>query len=63
MDQLHMHFTSAIHNKAFNMVLGYVMLTANTGDTKNYQKRQYSDLCKVKYYKNGHTLKLYNPQK
>ncbi|XP_067655152.1 syndetin-like [Haliotis asinina] len=45
MDQLHMHFASAIHNTAFTMVLGYVELCSGTGTT-NFQKRQYSDLCK-----------------
>ncbi|XP_023932164.1 syndetin-like [Lingula anatina] len=45
MDQLHMHFTSAIHNTAFTIVLGYVELTSGTADS-NFQKRQYSDLCK-----------------
>ncbi len=46
MDQLHMHFTSAIHNTAFKKVLGFVELYAGTGDS-NFQKRQYNDLCKV----------------
>lgn len=47
MDQLHMHFASAIHNTAFTVVLGYVELCSGTGTT-NFQKRQYSDLCKVR---------------
>ncbi len=47
MDQLHMHFTSAIHNTAFTIVLGYVELCSGKGDT-TFQKRQYSDLCKVR---------------
>ena len=46
MDQLHMHFTSAIHNTAFTIVLGYVELASGTGDG-SFQKRQYLDLCKV----------------
>ncbi len=46
MDQLHMHFTSAIHNTAFTIVLGCVELCAATADT-NLQKKQYSELCKV----------------
>lgn len=45
MDQLLMHFTSAIHNKAFVVVLGYVELCAGQTET-NFQKRQYTDLCK-----------------
>ncbi|XP_023223864.1 syndetin-like [Centruroides sculpturatus] len=45
MDQLLMHFTSAIHNKAFVIVLGYVELCAGQSET-NFQKRQYTDLCK-----------------
>jgi hypothetical protein len=50
MDQLHMHFASAIHNTAFTIVLGYVELCAsgNNGGG-NFQKRQYPDLCKVIY--------------
>lgn len=44
MDQLHMHYTSAIHNTAFTIVLGYVELYSGTGST-NFQKKQYSDLC------------------
>ncbi|GFO41646.1 coiled-coil domain containing 132 [Plakobranchus ocellatus] len=46
MDQLHMHFASAIHNTAFTIILGYVELTSGSGGTANFQKRQYSDLCK-----------------
>ena len=46
MDQLHMHFASAIHNTAFTIVLGYVELCAGTAGS-NFQKRQYPDLCKV----------------
>ncbi|GAB1605109.1 syndetin-like isoform X2 [Argonauta hians] len=45
MDQLHMHYTSAIHNTAFTIVLGYVELYSGTTST-NFQKKQYSDLCK-----------------
>lgn len=44
-DQLLMHFASAIHNKAFNIVLGYVELCAGGAD-RNFQKRHYLDLCK-----------------
>ncbi|GFS12991.1 coiled-coil domain containing 132 [Elysia marginata] len=46
MDQLHMHFASAIHNTAFTIILGYVELTSGSGGTENFQKRQYTDLCK-----------------
>ncbi len=49
MDQLHMHFTSAIHNTAFTIVLGYVELASGTGDG-TFHKRQYLDLCKVSTY-------------
>ncbi|XP_022337065.2 syndetin-like isoform X3 [Crassostrea virginica] len=45
MDQLHMHFTSAIHNTAFQIVLGYVELCSGTGK-ENFSKKQYTDLCK-----------------
>ncbi|KAL3842010.1 hypothetical protein ACJMK2_020083 [Sinanodonta woodiana] len=45
MDQLHMHFASAIHNTAFQIVLGYVELCSGTKET-NFQKKQYADLCK-----------------
>ncbi|MGH0173809.1 UNVERIFIED_CONTAM: hypothetical protein FKN15_066504 [Acipenser sinensis] len=44
MDQLHMHFTQAIHNTVFQVVLGYVELCAGNADTK-IQKMQYKDLC------------------
>ncbi|XP_039593442.1 syndetin isoform X3 [Polypterus senegalus] len=44
MDQLHMHFTQAIHNTVFQVVLGYVELCAGNADTK-FQKLQYKDLC------------------
>lgn len=44
MDQLHMHFTQAIHNTVFQVVLGYVELCAGNSDTK-FQKLQYRDLC------------------
>uniref|UniRef100_A0A1B6C6F1 Vacuolar protein sorting-associated protein 54 N-terminal domain-containing protein n=1 Tax=Clastoptera arizonana TaxID=38151 RepID=A0A1B6C6F1_9HEMI len=37
-DQLHMHFTSAVHNSAFNVVHEYAENDAN--------KKQYSQLCK-----------------
>ncbi|KAJ3609368.1 hypothetical protein NHX12_023891, partial [Muraenolepis orangiensis] len=39
MDQLHMHFTQAIHNTVFQVVLGYVELCAGNADTK-FQKMQ-----------------------
>ena len=45
MDQLLMHFASAIHNKAFGIVLGYVELFA-ADTSSNYHKRQYNELCK-----------------
>ncbi|XP_070199146.1 syndetin-like [Littorina saxatilis] len=45
MDQLHMHFASAIHNTAFTIVLGYVELCSGASGS-NFQKRQYTDLCK-----------------
>lgn len=48
MDQLHMHFTQAIHNTVFQVVLGYVELCAGNADTK-FQKMQYKDLCTVRY--------------
>ncbi|XP_063308325.1 syndetin isoform X1 [Pelobates fuscus] len=44
MDQLHMHFTQAIHNTVFQVVLGYVELCAGNTDTK-FQKLPYKDLC------------------
>lgn len=47
MDQLHMHFTQAIHNTVFQVVLGYVELCAGNADTK-FQKMQYKDLCTVR---------------
>ena len=48
MDQLHLHYTSAIHNAAFQIVLGYVELCSRSQQTK-YNRLQYADLCKVSY--------------
>jgi len=45
-DQLLMHFTSAVHNTAFTKILGYAELCSGTGDG-SFQKRQYNDLCTV----------------
>lgn len=42
-----MHFTQAIHNTVFQVVLGYVELCAGNADTK-FQKMQYKDLCTVR---------------
>ncbi|KAK6327847.1 hypothetical protein J4Q44_G00034930 [Coregonus suidteri] len=44
MDQVHMHFTQAIHNTVFQVVLGYVELCAGNADTR-FQKMPYRDLC------------------
>jgi hypothetical protein len=44
MDQLHMHFASAIHNAAFSVVLGYVELCSG-GST--FYKKQFKQLCEV----------------
>eukprot|EP00057_Strongylocentrotus_purpuratus_P008783 XP_011663257.1 PREDICTED: coiled-coil domain-containing protein 132 [Strongylocentrotus purpuratus] len=44
MDQLHMHFTSAIHNTAFQIILGYVQLVSGPIDSR-FQKMPYRDLC------------------
>lgn len=44
MDQLHMHFTSSIHNIAFQIVLGYVQLVTGSTDSR-FQKMQFKDLC------------------
>ena len=41
-----MHFAGAIHNTAFQIVLGYVALCSGTG-RENFHKQQYTDLCKV----------------
>ena len=43
-DQLLMHFTSTIHNKAFSIVSGFVQLCSNDD---NYLKYPYSDLPQV----------------
>ncbi|VFV28880.1 Hypothetical predicted protein [Lynx pardinus] len=63
MDQLHMHFTQAIHNTVFQVVLGYVELCSGNTDTK-FQKLQYKDLCtdvqlKVKTYLLGTDLSIF----
>jgi hypothetical protein len=44
MDQLHMHFASAIHNAAFSVVHGYVELCSG-GST--FYKKQFKQLCEV----------------
>ncbi|KAK9506582.1 hypothetical protein O3M35_008485 [Rhynocoris fuscipes] len=41
MDQLHMHFTSAVHDAAFNVVLSFV-----DAGSQSEAKTQYSQLCK-----------------
>ena len=43
-----MHFTSAIHNTAFQIVLGFVELCSGGTET-NFQKRSYADLCTVSF--------------
>lgn len=45
MDQLHMHFTNAIHNIAFEVVFAFVDHHPAENDRTAY-KRQYVDLCK-----------------
>lgn len=45
-DQLHMHFTSAIHSTAFSVVYGYA---ERPEVSKQDQKRQYKQLCQVCY--------------
>ncbi|KAG8179937.1 hypothetical protein JTE90_025262 [Oedothorax gibbosus] len=45
-DQLLMHFASAIHNTAFTIVLQYAEKNSSCKD-QSFQKRQYSDLCKL----------------
>jgi Protein of unknown function N-terminal domain (DUF2450). len=53
MDQLHMHFASAIHNAAFNVVHGYVELCSNAAQVESvaggstFHKKQYKQLCQV----------------
>lgn len=44
MDQLHMHFASAIHNATFSVVHGYVELCS--GGSTLY-KKQFKQLCEV----------------
>ncbi|MGH0115067.1 UNVERIFIED_CONTAM: hypothetical protein FKN15_076498 [Acipenser sinensis] len=58
-DQLHMHFTQAIHNTVFQVVLGYVELCAGNADT-NFQKMQYKDLCTVRTYMTAFSDSLRN---
>ncbi|PAA60945.1 hypothetical protein BOX15_Mlig019331g2 [Macrostomum lignano] len=43
-DQLHMHFTSTLHNAAFQIVLGYTQLGSST-TAENFQRQQYQQLC------------------
>jgi hypothetical protein len=53
MDQLHMHYASAIHGAAFGVVHGYVELCsgavqADTSSGRNtFHKKQYKELCEV----------------
>nr|CAD7591027.1 unnamed protein product [Timema genevievae] len=49
MDQMHMHFASAIHNSAFNVVHGYVELCfvqTHGEDPVILHKKQFRELCK-----------------
>jgi hypothetical protein len=54
MDQLHMHFASAIHNAAFSVVHGYVELCSgaaqveSSGGGNAFHKKQYKQLCEVR---------------
>lgn len=45
MDQLHLHFTSAIHNAAFKVVQENIQKFLGVHDNK-FDKMQFSDLCK-----------------
>lgn len=51
MDQLHMHFASAVHNAAFNVVHGYVELCSGAAQAESmaggstFHKKQYKHLC------------------
>lgn len=45
MDQLHMHFTSAIQNTAVRVLRNFV---GKTGSVVNASGKQYSELCKVR---------------
>lgn len=53
MDQLHMHFASAVHNAAFNVVHGYVELCSGAAQAESvaggstFHKKQYKQLCQV----------------
>jgi len=53
MDQLHMHFASAVHNAAFNVVHGYVELCSGAAQAESmaggstFHKKQYKHLCQV----------------
>lgn len=53
MDQLHMHFASAVHNAAFSVVHGYVELCSSAAQAESvaggitFHKKQYNQLCKV----------------
>jgi len=54
MDQLHMHFASAVHNAAFNVVHGYVELCSGAAQADNvdggstFHKKLYKQLCQVR---------------
>lgn len=51
MDQLHMHFTSAVHNSAYKVVHAHT--------EHDLSKKQYAHLCKVSYLKIFHQLKKF----
>ena len=45
MDQLQMHSASAIHNTAWNVVYGHVVLCQTNEEDSDLSKKLYHDLC------------------
>lgn len=53
-DQLLMHYASAVHNTAFSVVHGFAELCRVNDQPVNLQKKQYQDLCSVSIKKHRH---------
>lgn len=53
MDQLHMHYTSAIHSSAFNVIRNYIV-----HENSPNMKKPYIQLCQVLFEKKSDHLLL-----
>jgi hypothetical protein len=50
MDQLHMHYATAVHGAAFGVVRGYAVQADSSSGGNTLHKREYKELCKVCSY-------------